>query len=131
MGLALPHQANAASSSPFLTSLDPSDSTGYYTDWNDEAFKDSAGKSVSNGFGLKTYSAGDESYVSYDVEGQNYTHIQGKVTLDSRYLQGDYGKTAVGFYADDRLVYEKQMNRASSSQSYNVALPKIQKHFLL
>ena len=129
MGLVLPHQANAASSSPFLTSLDPSDSTGYYTDWNDEAFKDSAGKNVSNGFGLKTYSAGDESYVSYDVEGQNYTHIQGKVTLDSRYLQGDYGKTAVGFYADDRLVYEKQMNRTSSSQSYNVALPKNTKTF--
>ncbi|KRF53044.1 hypothetical protein ASG98_21330 [Bacillus sp. Soil531] len=122
----LPIKASAASSSVRLSSLSPDSDDSFYTSyWNDEKFTDVYGKTVNDGVGLHD----DSAYATYNVAGKGYSSFQGKVTLDSRYVNGDYGKSVVGFYADDRLLYEKPLSKSSGVVSVNVKLPKNVKYF--
>ncbi|MFB4325687.1 NPCBM/NEW2 domain-containing protein, partial [Priestia sp. BR_2] len=109
-----------------LSSLSPDSDDSFYTSyWNDEKFTDVHGKTVNDGVGLHD----DSAYATYNVAGKGYSSFQGKVTLDSRYVNGDYGKSVVGFYADDRLLYEKPLAKSSGVVSVNVKLPKNIKDF--
>lgn len=122
----LPSEASAATSSVRLSSLSPDSDHSFYTSyWNDEKFTDVYGKTVNDGVGLHD----DSAYATYNVAGKGYSSFQGKVTLDSRYVNGDYGKSVVGFYADDRLLYEKPLAKSSGVVSVNVKLPKNIKDF--
>ncbi|UYV54085.1 NPCBM/NEW2 domain-containing protein [Priestia megaterium] len=122
----LPSEASAATSSVRLSSLSPDSDRSFYTSyWNDEKFTDVYGKTVNDGVGLHD----DSAYATYNVAGKGYSSFQGKVTLDSRYVNGDYGKSVVGFYADDRLLYEKPLAKSSGVVSVNVKLPKNIKDF--
>lgn len=122
----LPIKASAATSSVRLSSLSPDSDDSFYTSyWNDEKFTDVYGKTVNDGVGLHD----DSAYATYNVAGKGYSSFQGKVTLDSRYVNGDYGKSVVGFYADDRLLYEKPLAKSSGVGSVNVKLPKNIKDF--
>ncbi|MGI1799536.1 NPCBM/NEW2 domain-containing protein [Priestia sp. TRN 1309] len=122
----LPSKVSAATSSVRLSSLSPDSDHSFYTSyWNDEKFTDVYGKTVNDGVGLHD----DSAYSTYNVAGKGYSSFQGKVTLDSRYANGDYGKSVVGFYADDRLLYEKPLAKSSGVVSVNVKLPKNTKGF--
>ncbi|MEH7583489.1 NPCBM/NEW2 domain-containing protein [Priestia megaterium] len=122
----LPSKVSAATSSVRLSSLSPDSDHSFYTSyWNDEKFTDVYGKTVNDGVGLHD----DSAYATYNVAGKGYSSFQGKVTLDSRYANGDYGKSVVGFYADDRLLYEKPLAKSSGVVSVNVKLPKNTKDF--
>lgn len=122
----LPIKASAATSSVRLSSLSPDSDDSFYTSyWNDEKFTDVYGKTVNDGVGLHD----DSAYATYNVAGKGYSSFQGKVTLDSRYVNGDYGKSVIGFYADDRLLYEKPLAKSSGVASVNVKLPKNIKDF--
>ncbi|PGN66487.1 hypothetical protein CN978_11185 [Priestia megaterium] len=122
----LPIKASTATSSVRLSSLSPDSDDSFYTSyWNDEKFTDVYGKTVNDGVGLHD----DSAYATYNVAGKGYSSFQGKVTLDSRYVNGDYGKSVIGFYADDRLLYEKPLAKSSGVASVNVKLPKNIKDF--
>ncbi|OLO27339.1 hypothetical protein BTA37_25195 [Priestia megaterium] len=123
----LPSKASAATSSVRLSSLSSDSEEGFYTSYwyDDEKFTDVYGKTVNDGLGFY----GDSPYATYNVAGKGYSSFQGKVTLDSRYVNGDYGKSVVGFYADDRLLYEKPLSKNSGVVNISVNLPKNIKHF--
>ncbi|MGG0574558.1 NPCBM/NEW2 domain-containing protein [Priestia aryabhattai] len=122
----LPSKVSAATSSVRLSSLSPDSDDGFHTYyWNDEKFTDVYGKTVNDGVGFHD----DSAYATYNVAGKGYSSFQGKVTLDSRYVNGDYGKSVIGFYADDRLLYEKPLSKSSGVVSVNVKLPKNTKDF--
>lgn len=125
-GIFLPSEASAATSSVRLSSLSPDSDDGFHTSyWNDEKFTDVYGKTVNDGVGFHD----DSAYATYNVAGKGYSSFQGKVTLDSRYVNGDYGKSVIGFYADDRLLYEKPLSKSSGVVNVNVKLPKNAKDF--
>ncbi|RCX29149.1 NPCBM/NEW2 domain-containing protein [Bacillus sp. AG236] len=123
----LPSKASAATSSVRLSSLSSDSEEGFYTSYwsTGEKFTDVYGKTVNDGIGFY----GDSPYVTYNVSGKGYSSFQGKVTLDSRYVNGDYGKSVVGFYADDRLLYEKPLSKSVGVVDVNTKLPKNIKHF--
>ncbi|MED4281728.1 NPCBM/NEW2 domain-containing protein [Priestia megaterium] len=123
----LPSEASAATSSVRLSSLSSDSEEGFYTSYwsTGEKFTDVYGKTVNDGIGFY----GDSPYVTYNVSGKGYSSFQGKVTLDSRYVNGDYGKSVVGFYADDRLLYEKPLSKSGGVVNVNAKLPKNIKHF--
>ncbi|MFY2249317.1 NPCBM/NEW2 domain-containing protein [Priestia megaterium] len=122
----LPSEVSAATSSVRLSPLSPDSDHSFYTSyWNDEKFTDVYGKKVNDGVGFHD----DSAYATYNVAGKGYSSFQGKVTLDSRYVNGDYGKSVIGFYADDRLLYEKPLSKSSGVVNVNVKLPKNAKDF--
>ncbi|MBX9987799.1 NPCBM/NEW2 domain-containing protein [Priestia aryabhattai] len=122
----LPSKVSAATSSVRLSSLSPDSDDGFHTYyWNDEKFTDVYGKTVNDGVGFHD----DSAYAIYNVAGKGYSSFQGKVTLDSRHVNGDYGKSVIGFYADDRLLYEKPLSKSSGVVNVNVKLPKNTKDF--
>lgn len=122
----LPSKVSEATSSVRLSSLSPDSDDGFYTYyWNDEKFTDVYGKTVNDGVGFHD----DSAYATYNVAGKGYSSFQGKVTLDSRYVNGDYGKSVIGFYADDRLLYEEPLSKSSGVVNVNVKLPKNAKDF--
>ncbi|MDG0060832.1 MULTISPECIES: NPCBM/NEW2 domain-containing protein [Priestia] len=123
----LPSEASAATSSVRLSSLSSDSEEDFYTSYwyDDEKFTDVYGKTVNDGLGFY----GDSPYATYNVSGKGYSSFQGKVTLDSRYVNGDYGKSVVGFYVDDHLLYEKPLSKNSGVVNVNVKLPKNIKHF--
>jgi len=123
----LPSEASAATSSVRLSSLSPDSEEGFYTSYwsEDEKFTDVYGKTVNDGLGFY----GDYPYATYNVSGKGYSSFQGKVTLDSRYVNGDYGKSVIGFYGDDRLLYEKPLSKSSGIVNVDVKLPKNTKDF--
>lgn len=123
-------QTASASSDTFLSSLEPLDSEGFYaSEWDSSTpFADSSGKSTSNSIGFgEEY--GGTSYAKYKLENKNFKTFQGKITLDSKWLKGDYGKTTVAFYSDDRLLYEKALTNTDPSANLKVALPKNIEYF--
>jgi len=129
-GIFLPIKALAATSSVRLSSLSPDSEDGFHTYYgydNDEKFTDVYGKAVNDGIGLQ----GSSPYATYNVSGKGYSSFQGKVTLDSREVNGDYGKSVVGFYADDRLLYEKSLSKSSGVVNVNLKLPKNAKNFFI
>jgi len=123
----LPIKASAATSSVRLSSLSSDSDEGFYTSYwsEDQKFTDVYGKIVNDGLGF----FGDYPYATYNVSGKGYSSFQGKITLDSRYVNGDYGKSVVGFYADDRLLYEKPLSKSSGVINVDVKLPKNTKDF--
>ena len=125
----LPSKASAATSSVRLSSLSPDSEEGFYTSyWSEDGrFTDVYGKTVNDGIGFY----GDYPYAAYDISGKGYSSFQGKVTLDSRYVNGDYGKSVIGFYADDRLLYEKPLSKSSGVANVDIKLPKNTKNFFL
>lgn len=100
-----------ANSEILLTDLDPS-STSYYFEenkWGSTSnFADAFGNIVGNGIGLYN-NGGAASHATYNIDGMGYKSFQATLTLDSKWLTGDFGKMAIGIYADDILLYEKQM----------------------
>ncbi|AYE52426.1 hypothetical protein OEA_22610 [Priestia megaterium NCT-2] len=123
-------QTASASSDTFLSSLDPLDSGGFYaSEWDSSTpFADSSGKSTSNSIGFGKEYIGT-SYAKYQLENKNFKTFQGKITLDSKWLKGDYGKTTVAFYSDDRLLYEKALTSTTPSANLKVSLPKSIEYF--
>ncbi|PFL70503.1 hypothetical protein COJ36_02810 [Priestia megaterium] len=123
----LPSKASAATSSIRLSSLSPDSDDGFYTSYwsDDEKFTDVFGKKVNDGVGLYD----DSAYATYNVSGKGYSSFEGKVTIDSRFVNGDFGKSVIGFYADDRLLYEKPLSKSSGVINVNVKLPKNTKDF--
>ncbi|KRE10458.1 hypothetical protein ASE46_02520 [Bacillus sp. Root239] len=124
----LPIKASAATSSVRLSSLSPDSERGFYTSyWSNEKFTDVYGNTVNDGLGFYD----GAPYASYDVAGKGYSSFQGKVTLDSRDVNGDYGKSIVGFYADDQLLYEKPLSKSSGVANVDIKLPKNTKNFFI
>ncbi|MED4139326.1 NPCBM/NEW2 domain-containing protein [Priestia megaterium] len=123
-------QTASASSDTFLSSLEPVDSHGFYSaQWNSSnPFADSSGKKVSHAVGLSNDYRGT-AYATYKLENKSFKTFQGKITLDSKWLKGDYGKTTVAFYSDDRLLYEKALTSTTPSADLKVSLPKNIEHF--
>ncbi|MEW4230249.1 NPCBM/NEW2 domain-containing protein [Priestia megaterium] len=120
----------SASSDTFLSSLNPVDYYGFYaSQWNvSNPFADSSEKKVSRAIGLSNNSGG-ASYATYKLEHKSFKTFQGKITLDSKWLKADYGKTTVAFYSDDRLLYEKSLTSTAPSANPKVSLPKNIKYF--
>ena len=111
-----------------LVDLEPYDESSYvYTDeWSDdEPFTHINGSIVTKGIGLTTYSGGGgTTYASYKIKDMGFRTFSAELSLDSNYVIGDYGKSAIGFYADDVLLYEKQLNKSSGIIPVNVQLPE-------
>ncbi|WP_368895986.1 NPCBM/NEW2 domain-containing protein [Priestia megaterium] len=125
----LPIKASAATSSVRLSSLSPDSERGFYTsyDYDDEKFTDVYGRTVNDGVGFQD----NYAHATYNVAGKGYSSFQGKITLDSRNVDGDYGKSVVGFYADDQLLYEKPLSKSSGVVNMDVKLPKNTKNFFI
>ncbi|MEC1068744.1 NPCBM/NEW2 domain-containing protein [Priestia megaterium] len=125
----LPSKASAATSSVRLSSLSPDSESNFYTSYgyDEEKFTDVYGKTVNDGVAFQ----GSSPYATYNVSGKGYSSFQGKVTLDSREVNGDYGKSIIGFYADDRLLYEKPLSKSSGVVNVDVKFPKNTKNFFI
>ncbi|MFB5282789.1 hypothetical protein [Peribacillus sp. Hz7] len=118
-----------ASSEISLNDLEPSDTTYYFHEnrWSSNSnFTDVHGNLLANGIGLYDYDGGG-SHATYNIDNMGYRNFQGRITLDSQWLVGDYGKSAIGIYADDLLLYTKQIPKDKVLE-VNLKLPKTTKN---
>lgn len=109
-----------------LTSIGANKYSGYYTNaWSyNSVFQDIKGNLLTGGIGLGTNVYGGTSYTSYNIDKMGYDLFEAKVSLDSKWIEGDFGRSAIGIYADDYLLYEKEINSKTSLQSIKLSIPK-------
>jgi len=109
-----------------LSSIGSESNTGsYYVDqWYNEPFQSVTGDLITTGIGLYSSSySGGQSTARYNIAGMGFNHFSSKVTLDSKWVNGDYGQTKVSIYADGKLVYARQLIKASGVINVEVGLP--------
>ena len=53
-----------------------------------------------------------------------FNRFETKLSLDARYSVGDYGRSKVGIYADDYLLYEKELTPKTAVQTVKLNIPK-------
>lgn len=103
----------------------------YYTgNWSESGFQDIKGNVIPYGLAMHTYDGG-RAYATFNIDQMDYNVFETKITLDSKWVSGDYGKTAVGIYADDVLLYEKQLNAKTAVQKVKLHIPKGTKNLKL
>lgn len=122
-------QANAEERDISLTDLTPFENSSYFYEnkWYSNSFADVNNNLIVNGLGFTSKSG----YASYNIHKEGYKSFKASITLDSKQLTGDYGNTAIGFYADDVLLYEKQLSKKSGIVDVNVALPEKAENFYI
>lgn len=98
---------------------------GYYVNqWSDNAFQDSKGNLVTDGFGLHSGLYGGSVSASYNIDQMGFNRFETKLSLDAAWMIGDYGRSAVGIYADDYLLYEKELTAKTLVQTVKLNIPK-------
>lgn len=110
-----------------LLTIGASDSSSYYytNEWSNKVFQDIKGNLVTNGIGLTTNGgSGGTTYASYNIDNTDYNRFETKLSLDASYTVGDYGRSKVGIYADDYLLYEKELTPKTAIQSVKLNIPK-------
>jgi hypothetical protein len=90
--------------------------------WYYKPFQDKDGNIMTSAIGA----GNDDSYnkAEYNIDQMGFNIFETKLSLDSKWLFGDYGKTAVGIYADDYKIYEKQFSSYTPVQKVRVKIPK-------
>ncbi len=129
LGLYLLPSSASANTDIWLHDLEPSDTSYYFYEnrWSsDSNFTDVQGNLLANGIGMYTYSGGG-AHATYNIDSMGYTNFQAKITLDSKWIVGDYGKSAIGIFADDLLLYEQQLSK-NKVLDVNLKLPKTTKN---
>lgn len=119
----------SANTDVWLHDLKPSDTSYYFYEnrWSSNSnFTDVHGNLLASGIGMYT-SSGGGAYATYNIDSMGYTNFQAKITLDSQWIVGDYGKSAIGIFADDLLLYEQQLPK-NKVLDVNVKLPKTTKN---
>ncbi|WP_066070616.1 hypothetical protein [Neobacillus soli] len=102
----------------------------YYSgQWYQVPFQDMTGKIATEGVGL--YRGDGTAKVQYNIDQMGYNIFETKLSLDSKWAVGDFGKTAVAIYADDYKLYEKQMSPSTPVQSIRLKIPKGTKNLFL
>ncbi|MBV7508906.1 hypothetical protein KW850_27265 [Bacillus sp. sid0103] len=105
-------------------------SGNYYAgQWYNEPFQDIKGNIITEGVGL--YRGNGTGRVQYNIDQMGYNIFETKLSLDSKWTLGDFGKSAVAIYADDYKLYEKQMSTSTPVQSVRVKIPKGTKNLFL
>lgn len=128
------HHAKAEAETSLVDiGADDYEGTMRYKEWDDhKPFMDANGNLVDKGIGFySSNSYGGTAWASYNIQNMGYTNFKTGLTLDSQWLVGDYGVTAVGFYADDVLLYEKQLSKKDGLLKLNISLPKQVKNFYI
>ncbi|CAH0298520.1 hypothetical protein SRABI80_04167 [Peribacillus frigoritolerans] len=109
----MPNQTSfAASQQDYLSDLEADDTEGWINvnDWDSKPFQYSNGQIVTSGVALDTYYGGTAS-VTYDIVNMGFNAIKTKVSLDSKWLNGDYGSSSVYIYAGNTLLYSTALKR--------------------
>jgi hypothetical protein len=96
----------------------------YENTWGESNFQDVKGNAIAEGLGLATnvYNGGS-TRIDYNLESFNYKTLKTKISLDSKWLNG-YGKTAIGIYANDVMLYEKQLKATDGILNVELKLPE-------
>lgn len=107
-----------------LLDIEPADEGGgvYSVNGDGQPFTDAEGNLVD--VGIKLTSSGGSAYTSYNIKDMEYKTFNTKISLDPEYIYGDFGKTAIGFYADDQLLYEKQLTKNSGIIPVSIKVPE-------
>ncbi|MGE7122512.1 NPCBM/NEW2 domain-containing protein [Peribacillus sp. NPDC046944] len=109
----------AAETDVLLTSLVGTyGSDVYKNSWNSSSFTDIKGNPIINGLGF-----GDSATASYNIKNEGYKTFRATLSLDSKWINGDYGKSAIGIYADDVLIYEYQLSK-TKTVDVKISLPE-------
>jgi hypothetical protein len=120
-----PKESSAATVT-YLDQMEPVKYSGsiYKNKWYyNQPFEDINGNIIDRGIGFSRdyyYKA----YATYNIDSMGYTTFDTRITLDIKNTVGDFGKTAVGIYADDHLLYESQVTVSKSLYVY-LDLPAI------
>ncbi|MBI0578002.1 NPCBM/NEW2 domain-containing protein [Neobacillus cucumis] len=94
----------------------------WYYDWRYQAFEDINGNLIDRGIGF--YTSYSTPYATYNIDGMNYTTFDSQITIDKKWIQGDLGKTAVAIFADDHLLFEKQLTLKNANTNVHINLPQ-------
>lgn len=123
---------NTSETTTSLQTIGAIDRSSYYyhDDWSNLPFQDINDNIITEGIGLYDYNGGT-GYAEYNIDQMGYNIFESKITLDSKWIQGDFGKTAVGIYADDYLLYEKQLSAKTPVQTVRLHIPKGTKNLKL
>lgn len=98
---------------------------GYYVNqWSDGAFQDIKGNLVTDGFGMSSGLYGGSVSASYNIDQMGFNRFETKLSLDATWMLGDYGRSTVGIYADDYLLYEKELTAKTPVQTVKLNIPK-------
>ncbi|WP_170289395.1 NPCBM/NEW2 domain-containing protein [Metabacillus lacus] len=129
-----PKHSFAAPAEISLTEIKAYDYSGYFyvNQWSDTegSLTDVNGRILERGLGLfKSYSDGGTASASYNIDSMGYKTFKTGLTLDSKWITGDFGKTAVAFYSDDILLYEKQLSKTDGILDIELKLPSKIKNF--
>ncbi|WP_026572786.1 hypothetical protein [Bacillus sp. UNC438CL73TsuS30] len=94
----------------------------WYYDWSYQAFEDINGNLIDRGIGF--YTSYYTPYATYNIDGMNYTTFDSQITIDKKWILGDLGKTAVAIFADDHLLFEKQLTLKNANLNVHIDLPQ-------
>ncbi|MCK1999867.1 NPCBM/NEW2 domain-containing protein [[Brevibacterium] frigoritolerans] len=121
----------AATQDDLLSDLEPTDTQGsyYVNDWDNDPFTAMNGKVITKGIGLDTNGRGTAS-ATYKIDSEGYKTFRTTLSLESKWVTGDFGKTAVAFYSDDVKLYEKQLSKTDGVINVEIKLPAKTKNFV-
>lgn len=121
-------QATPKVNAQMLAELNFSDSSrgSYAPYWsNKNVFTDANGTPVSQSIGLTPYySSSSEEFATYYVGDYDQNIFDTTFTLDSKWLNGDYGTTKVTVFADNKSIGSVTLNRKNHTATFSKAIPK-------
>ena len=96
----------------------------YYGSWGKSPFELANGSLVGRGYGFEPYySDTNRMWAKFKISDYSYTTLETEISLDNKWRTGDRGKTQVIIYADDKEIYSKTFENATSVEKVKAAIP--------
>ena len=92
--------------------------------WNSSAFQMSDGNVITTGYGFYPYySSTNKMFSKFYIGDYNYDTLKTAVSLDTKWKIGDLGASTLSIFADDALIYSKQLNNKSGMEDILITIP--------